>query len=112
MGQRVAIDDVARLERALRDLAVCCVVAIPTSRQYINHISRVRVHLLLGSGWQDSFQDADTIVLEPDAYCLGIDNGRILSAYRCDPHAQSERRRREREDDYKSHTHHGGRLSS
>ena len=98
MGQRVAIDNVARLERALRDLAICCVVAIPTSRQDINDISRVRVHLLLATGWQDSFEDADTIVLEPDAYRLGIDNGRILSACRCDPHAESERGR-EGEDD-------------
>jgi hypothetical protein len=98
LRQRVAIDNVARLERALRDLAICCVVAIPTSRQDINDISRVRVHLLLATGWQDSFEDADTIVLESDAYRLGIDNGRILSACRCDPRAESERGR-EGEDD-------------
>src|SRR5215472_15582384 len=63
MSQRVAIDNVARLERALRDLAIHCVVAIPTSRQHINDISRVRVHLLLGSRRQDRFEDTDTIVL-------------------------------------------------
>ena len=98
MGQRVAIDNVARLERALRDLAICRVVAIPTSRQNINDVGWVRVHLLLGTGWQDSFEDADTIVFEPDAYRLGIDNGRILSACRCDPHAESERGRKSEDD--------------
>ena len=70
MSQRVAIDNVARLERALGDLAICCVVAIPTSRQNINDVGRVRVHLLLGTRRQDSFKDADTIVFEPDAYRL------------------------------------------
>jgi len=98
MSQRVAIDNVARLERALGDLAIRCVVAIPTSRQHINDISRMRVHLLLGSRWQHRFEDADTIVLESDAYRLGIDDGWILSADECDPHAESERGR-ETEDD-------------
>src|SRR5260370_30955940 len=37
MGQRVAIDNVARLERALRDLAICCVVA------YRRRQKRVRI---------------------------------------------------------------------
>ena len=87
MGQRVAIDNVARLERALCDLAICCVVAIPTPRQNINDVGGVRVHLLLGTGWQDSFQDADTIVFEPDAYRLGIDDGRILRVCRRYPEA-------------------------
>jgi len=50
MSQRVAIDNVARLERALGDLAICCVVAIPTSRQNINDVGGVGVHLLLGTG--------------------------------------------------------------
>jgi hypothetical protein len=70
MSQRVAIDNVTRLERALRDLAVCCVIAIPASRQNINDVGWVRVHLLLGPGWQDRFEDADTIVFEPDVYRL------------------------------------------
>jgi hypothetical protein len=60
MGQRIAVDNIARLERALRDLAICCVVAIPTSSQNINDIGRVRVNLLLGTLWQNSFEDADT----------------------------------------------------
>src|SRR5215472_14345762 len=98
MSQRVAIDNIARLERALRDLSICCVVAIPTSRQHINDISGVRVHLFLGSRWQDRFKDADMFVLEPDAYRLRIDNGWILSADGCDPHAENERGR-ETEDD-------------
>src|SRR2546430_1332986 len=53
MGQRVAIDNVARLERALRDLAICCVVAIPTPCQNIDDVGGVRVHLLNLSkaGW-------------------------------------------------------------
>src|SRR5437867_9960887 len=46
MGQRVAINNVARLERALRDLAICCVVAIPTPCQNIDDVGGVRVHLL------------------------------------------------------------------
>ncbi len=62
MGQRVAIDNVARLERTLRDLAICCVVAIPTPCQNIDDVGGVRVHLLFGAGWQDSFENADTIV--------------------------------------------------
>src|SRR5262249_39641291 len=82
MSQRVAIDNVARLERALGDLAICCVVAIPTSRQNINDVGWVRVHLLLGTGWQDSFEDADTIVFKSDAYRLGIDDRRILRTRR------------------------------
>ena len=98
MGQRVAIDSVARFERALCDLAICCVVAIPTPSQDINDISGVRVHVLLGTGWQDSFEDADTIVFEPDAYRLGIDDGRILSACRCYPHAENERGRQGEDD--------------
>jgi len=87
MGQRVAIDNVARLERALRDLAICCVVAIPTPRQNINDVGGVRMDLLLGARWQDSFQDADMIVFEPDAYCLRIDDGRILRVCRRQPQA-------------------------
>ena len=89
MSQRVAIDNVARLERALRDLAICCVIAIPTSRQNINDVGWVRVHLLLGTGWQDSFEDADTIVFEPDAYRLGINDGRILRVCRGRPDADA-----------------------
>src|SRR5260370_33617337 len=78
MGQRVAIDNVARLERPLRDLAICCVVAIPTSRQHVNDVGGVRVSLLLATRWQDSFDDAETIMFEPDSYRLGIDHGLIL----------------------------------
>ena len=87
MGQRVAIDNVARLERTLRDLAICCVVAIPTPCQNIDDVGGVRVHLLFGAGWQDSFENADTIVFEPDAYCLRIDDGRILRVCRRHPEA-------------------------
>src|SRR5215470_1391881 len=68
VSQRVAKNNVAGLECALGDLAVCCVVAIPASRQNVNDVGGVRVHLLFGTGWQDSFEDADSIVFEPDAY--------------------------------------------
>src|SRR5262249_4157792 len=72
MAERVTINNVARLERALRDLAICCIVAIPTPSQNINDVGGMRVHLLLGTGWQDSFENADTIVFKPDTYRLGI----------------------------------------
>src|SRR5205809_7227953 len=85
MSQRIAINNVARLEGALGDLAICCVVAIPASRQDVNDVGGVRVHLLPGTGWQDSFKDADTIDFEPDAYRLGINDGRILRVCRNDP---------------------------
>jgi hypothetical protein len=38
----------------------------------------MRVHLLFGSRRQGSFEDADAIVFESDAYRLGIDDSRIL----------------------------------
>ena len=47
MSQRVAIDNLARLERALRDLAICCVVAIPTSGQNVNDVGGVRVLVMI-----------------------------------------------------------------
>src|SRR5207247_8589242 len=77
MGQRVAIDNVARLERALRDLAICCVVAIPTPCQNIDDVGGVRVHLLFGTWWQDRFAVANTIVFESVEYCLLHNDGRI-----------------------------------
>ena len=71
MGQRVAIDNVARLERTLRDLAICCVVAIPTPCQNIDDVGGVRVHLLLVPGGKiasrtrtRSFSNLTRIVLE------------------------------------------------
>src|SRR5262245_38379849 len=87
MGQRIAIDDVARLEYALGDLAVCCVIAITASRQNVNDVCGVRVDLLFDAGWQDSFEDADTIVFESDAYRLGINDSRILRVCRGRPDA-------------------------
>jgi len=82
MGHRVAINNIAGLEFALRDLAISRVVAISTSGHNVNDIGRVRVNLLLDAGWQVSFEDPDTIVFEPDANCLGIDDGRILRVAR------------------------------
>jgi hypothetical protein len=35
------------LERALRDLAICCVVAIPTSGQNVNDVGGVRVLVMI-----------------------------------------------------------------
>ena len=88
MSQRIAIDNIARLECALGDLAICCVVAIPTSRQNVNDVGRVRVHLLPGTGRQDRFKDTNTIVFEPDAYRLGINDGHILRVCRGQPRAE------------------------
>lgn len=87
MGQRVAIDNVARLERAFRNLAISSVVAIATPLQNINDVGGVRVYLLLGTRWQGSFEDAYTLVFESDAYRPGIDDGGILRVCRRHPHA-------------------------
>lgn len=87
MGQRIAKNNVASLKRALRDFAICGVVPIPAAFQDVNDVGGMRMHLLLDTGWQDSFEDTDTIIFELHAYRFGIDDGRVLRVPRCDRYA-------------------------
>ena len=88
--QRIAIEHVAGFELALGGLAVGRVVAVPTALQNINHVRRMRMHLLFDAGRQVRLEHADTIVFEFNFYGLGINDSRILRGCRNQPNAEAE----------------------